>query len=88
MFFFLSTFSDDLRCLFFFFFFFRGVGGVGGGWFSSRWLFGTQLVWCRAAWGCRRPARASVEEVASKATNPHIARGLGGSFSLAKLKHV
>ena len=34
---FLFYMMDDLRC---FFLFFRG----GGVWFSSRWLFGTQLV--------------------------------------------
>ena len=39
----------------FFFFSFRGGGGV---WFSSRWLFGTQLVVTQSGWRCRRPAEA------------------------------
>ena len=83
--FFLSTFSDDLRCLFFLFFSFRGVGD---GWFSSRWLFGTQLVWCRAAWGCRRPATA-VEGLGFGKANPdHQQQEVWGVLSLAKLKHV
>ena len=43
---------DDLRypfSLLFFLFFFCFFCG-GGGWSSSRWLFGTQLGWCHAVW--------------------------------------
>ena len=40
---------DDLRYLFsLFFLFFLSFCGGGGGWSSSRWLFGTQLGWCHA----------------------------------------
>ena len=59
---------DDLRYLFFSFFF------GGGGWSSSRWLFGTQLVvWSRSEVGGRA---ARVLGVASKATRNNRARDM------------
>ena len=68
----------------FFSFFFRDGGGV---WFSSRWLFGTQLVVTQS--GLRSSEASERSELGGYAQqaqpNQHRQR-VGGS--LAKLKHV
>ena len=77
---------DDLKYPFFppffllSFLFFSFRGGGGGGWFSSRWLFGTQLVVTQS--GLRSSEASERSElcmVASKATQHNIASELSVS---------
>ena len=70
-----------------FFLSFFSFRGGGGGWFSSRWLFGTQLAVTQSGW--RGPQGVVWYGPAQQALPNHTTPALAPGFcSLAKLKHV